>query len=47
VNAGEHTRQDVAARLGISYERVRQIEKKAMQRLRTRHRRIGRPEQAA
>jgi RNA polymerase primary sigma factor len=47
VNAGEHTRQDVAERLGISYERVRQIEKKAMQRLRTRQRRIGRPEQAA
>jgi RNA polymerase primary sigma factor len=47
VNAREHTLQEVADRLGISPERVRQIEKQALQRLRGRRARSRRPGKAA
>jgi len=43
VNAREHTLQEVADRLGVSRERVRQIEKQAMERLRRRRAKIDRP----
>jgi RNA polymerase primary sigma factor/RNA polymerase nonessential primary-like sigma factor len=36
VNAREHTLREVADRLGVSRERVRQIKKQAMERLRRR-----------
>jgi DNA-directed RNA polymerase sigma subunit (sigma70/sigma32) len=36
VNAREHTLWEVADRLGVSRERVRQIKKQAMERLRRR-----------
>jgi RNA polymerase primary sigma factor len=45
-NAREHTLQDIAERLGISRERVRQIEARAMQQLRGRER-TRRPREAA
>jgi RNA polymerase sigma factor (sigma-70 family) len=45
-NAREHTLQEIAGRLGVTRERVRQIEKQAMNRLR-RHRGALRPPEAA
>jgi RNA polymerase primary sigma factor len=47
VNAREHTLQEIADRLGVSRERVRQIEKLAMQRLRGKRRAARRPREAA
>jgi RNA polymerase primary sigma factor len=40
VNAREHTLQEIAERLGLSRERVRQIERQAMQRLKRRRARL-------
>jgi len=47
VNAHEHTLQDIAERLGVSREQVRQIEKHAMQRLQRRRGQFGAPPAAA
>jgi len=46
VNAREHTLQEIANRLGVSRERVRQVEQQAMQRLRRRRGRLGQPQVA-
>jgi RNA polymerase primary sigma factor len=47
VNAREHTLDEIAERLGVSRERVRQIEKKALERLRHQRDRFRRPRVAA
>ena len=47
VNAREHTLQEVTDRLGVSRERVRQIERQAMQQLRLGLTQKRRPRQAA
>jgi RNA polymerase primary sigma factor len=47
VNAHEHTLQEIASRLGVSRERVRQIEQQAMKRLRRRRGHTPRRQTAA
>jgi RNA polymerase primary sigma factor len=47
VNAREHTLEEISERMGVSRERVRQIEKQALDRLRRRSVRSGRPRVAA
>jgi len=47
VNAREHTLREISERMGLSRERVRQIEQQAMQRVRRRHLRGLRPRAAA
>ena len=46
VNAREHTLEEIARRLGVSRERVRQIEKETMERLRRRRSLLGPPRAA-
>jgi RNA polymerase primary sigma factor len=47
VNSREHTLQEIGDRFGVSRERVRQIEKQALNRLRRRYARAPVPEAAA
>jgi len=47
VNAREHTLQEISERMGISRERVRQIEQQAMRRARRRYLRMRPPKVAA
>ena len=47
VNAREHTLQEISERIGISRERVRQIEQQAMQRVRRQYMRARTPKAAA